>query len=195
VIERFNLSRWAIALIAGVSAMVATIGFYLIVSRSSDGAITIIDDPRTAEIAVEIRGEVQAPGVYRFDGDARVADVIQAAGGTLKNADLAQINLAQRVDDEAIIVIPALGAATPIVAMASPVGTTAAIGISSRIDINAASQAELEGLPGIGPVLAERIIAYRTANGPFQSVQALDAVEGISTSLIADLAPLITIGP
>jgi competence protein ComEA len=195
LIERFNLSRWAIGLIAGLVAMVATIGFYLIVSRSADGDITIEDDPRSAEIAVEIRGEVQSPGVYRFSGDARLADVITAAGGTLDGADLAQLNLAKRVEDESVIIIPAWGAATPVLALASPVGTVTAFGISGRIDINRASQAELESLPGIGKVLAERIIAYRTAHGPFQSVQALDAVDGISAGLIADIEPLITTEP
>jgi competence protein ComEA len=175
--------------------MVATIGFYLIVSRSADGDITIEDDPRSAEIAVEIRGEVQSPGVYRFSGDARLADVITAAGGTLDGADLAQLNLAKRVEDESVIIIPARGAATPVLALASPVGTVTALGISGRIDINRASQDELESLPGIGKVLAERIIAYRTAHGPFQSVQALDAVDGISAGLIADIEPLITTEP
>lgn len=197
VIDRLHLSKPVIFALSAVVLAAALMTVYAIIVSQSNPDLVIINDPTSPSIAVEIRGEVNAPGVYRFDFDARVADLIAAAGGTTDAADLASINLAERVADGAQITIPAIGAATPMIASQPTAQSTSApmaIG-TGKININRASQAELESLPGIGPVLAARIIEWRTSNGPFASVEDLEQVEGISASTVSDLAPYATAGP
>jgi competence protein ComEA len=155
----------------------------------------VIEDPRPdTEIAVSVEGAVAAPGVYRLKGDARVQDALNAAGGPAPNADLTRVNLAARLHDEERLIIPALaasggaggsGTATP------PAGVDR--GQPAPININTAGVDLLDTLPGIGPVLAERIVAYREANGPFRSVDELAQVDGISLDMVDALRSLITV--
>jgi competence protein ComEA len=156
----------------------------------------VIDDPRAdAAIVVSVEGAVVTPGVYRLKGDARVQDALDAAGGATAEADLRQINLAARLRDGERLVIPSNADATidPADRDSTPRadeidGTTA-----SLININTASAAMLDTLPRIGPVLAQRIIAYREEHGPFQSVDELAQVEGISLAMVDEIRSLITV--
>jgi len=195
LIERYRLSRPFVLALTMAVTFVLTIAVDLVINRHSQSEIAIINDPRTAAIAVEIRGAVQQPGLYRFNGDARMADLINAAGGVLPTADMEQVNLARRLEDASVVVIPEQGEATPVVAMATPAGANTPLGIGSRININVASEPELESLPSIGPVLAQRIIDYRTEHGPFHTVDDLALVDGISANLVDDLRTLISAGP
>lgn len=132
----------------------------------------------SGELYVHVLGAVAQPGLYILDPDARLVDAVAAAGGTTEVADLAAINLARVVEDGEQIVVPAVGAA-----QAAPPSAVAPA--EEGIDLNAADQAALETLPGIGPALAGRIIAWRDENGGFRSVDDLLAVPGIGEKLLA----------
>lgn len=189
--NRVQLTPQLQLVLAFVVTVIAVVMFYALLLRPSEGDLIIRTDPTSSEVAVEIRGEVKNPGLYRFPEGARVGEVIQAAGGTLPAADLSAINLAQRLIDQGRIVIPIRARPTTVAEIvASPANLPASI--SYRIDINDASRPELESLPGIGPVLAERIIAHRTANGRFVTVDQLTEVDGISASLVEEIRSLVT---
>jgi competence protein ComEA len=117
---------------------------------------------------VFITGAVLKPGVYTFDGNARVEDAIRLAGGTTADADLEGVNLAVRLDDEQQVVIPHRGEGAAAVATAGTAGQA-----TGRVDINSANESELDTLPGVGPATAQNIIAYRTKNGPFKRPEDL----------------------
>ena len=166
----------------------------------------IIEDPRpNATIVVAIDGAVATPGVYTLRGDARVQDALDAAGGTDADADLSGINLAQRLRDEARVVIPrraapaAVHAAVPTVPKpgASRAGSATKSQPATRepVNINTATAHELDALPRIGPAIAQRIIDYRQEHGPFRTVEELANVKGISAAMVDELRPLITVGP
>lgn len=126
-------------------------------------------------IVAHVSGAVRDPGLVSLVGPARVADAVQAAGGATSVADLSAINLASPVHDGDQIVVPAVG---------EP-GETG----DGLIDLNRATAQELSQLHGIGPVLAERIIAHREEHGPFDSVESLLDVPGIGEAKLALLRP------
>lgn len=148
--------------------------------------------PVAEYVIVYISGAVLHPDVYQLPPDARVKDVVLAAGGLAEDAAAEQINLAERIADAQHIHIPSQNEAAAAPA-AEPAGASAAIE-DALLNINTASAADIEDLPGIGPAFAQRIVEYRTANGPFQSVEDLQKVKGIGPALFADIAPLITAG-
>jgi len=143
------------------------------------------------QVVVYISGAVRAPDVYQLPKAARIKDLVLAAGGFTADADLERINLAERVDDGQHIHIPRQGEEAP----ADNATTPDAAGTTQLIDINTASEAELDGLPGIGKALAQRIIDYRSANGAFKTVEDLRSVKGIGPALFEKIASLITVGP
>jgi len=183
-------------LLGAVIAAAAVIGVFAILMSQTTPDLVIDNDPTQSEIAVEIRGEVRHPGVYRFEFDARVADLIEAAGGATELADLTQTNLAFRIIDGSQITIPGVGASPIAVVESTAAPTQAPMGIGSGlVNINTASAEQLEGLPGIGPVLAARIVEWRSTHGPFASIDALEQIEGISASTVDELTPYATVGP
>jgi competence protein ComEA len=191
---QFNLTP-ALAVLIGCVTMFVGIGSSMIISqRANDGDIVIVSDPRAFEIVVEVRGAVHSPGVYRMQQDARLADLLREAGGANPDADLAPHNLARRLNDAEVVIIDRAGLATPIVAD-TDVGTTAPISISARININTATAAQLETLPGIGPAIAQRIIDDRTQNGAYRDIFELTRVPGISEKVLAEIQNQITVGP
>jgi competence protein ComEA len=129
----------------------------------------------TRRIYVHVAGRVRRPGLYRLAPDARVASAIDGAGGPAPRADLTKVNLAARVEDGQQIVVPKLGAA------AGPATAGAAAGSSAgaKLSLAGATPEQLDGLDGIGPTLAKRIVEYRDAHGGFRSVGQLRDVEGI----------------
>ena len=132
---------------------------------------------------------VRAPEVYQLPAAARMKDLVLAAGGLAPDADLDRINLAEPLKDGAHVHIPRQGESAPD----SSAGDAPAQ--NELIDLNTATAADLDGLPGIGQALAQRIVDYRSANGPFKSVDDLQSVKGIGAALLAKIAPLITAGP
>lgn len=131
--------------------------------------------PTVGEVVVHVTGSVKAPGVVRLPAGSRVEDAIRAAGGARSPKALDSVNLARiLVDGEQIVV-----GATPT----SAAGGSADAGIN----LNQATASQLEELPGVGPVLAQRIVQWRTANGPFRSVEELGEVSGIGDALLSQI--------
>lgn len=149
---------------------------------ASGGEVTSV--PTDSHITVHVSGSVLLPGVVAVPQDARVADVVLAAGGAKADADLGSVNLAAAVRDGEHVVIPELG-------VAGGVGVASAV---NRFDINTASAQELEGLPGVGPVLAERIAGYRDDHGPFATIEDLLDVPGIGESKLSAIRDFIEEG-
>ncbi|MEO7908308.1 MAG: helix-hairpin-helix domain-containing protein [Roseiflexaceae bacterium] len=157
------------------------------------GAPRSTDTPSVAStVIVYISGAVGGPDVYELPLDARIKDLVLAAGGLTADADPEQINLAGRLKDGDHVHVPRRGEAA---AVSPVVGDTTDVVQSGPLDLNTASASDLDGLPGIGQSFAERIIEYRTSNGPFASVEDLQKVKGIGASLFAKIAPLVSVGP
>ena len=134
--------------------------------------------PPAAVITVHVAGLVSRPGLVELVEGSRVADAIAAAGGLLPAASAGSINLAALVADGDQIVILGPGGVT---------AQSGAEGPNGMLDLNRATAAELDALPGVGPVIAERIISFRDEFGPFQSVDDLLDVPGIGEARLADL--------
>ncbi|ATL27703.1 comE operon protein 1, putative [Streptomyces formicae] len=156
----------------------------------------------TGAIVVDVSGEVRSPGVHRLPAGSRVADALRAAGGPEPGIDLGGLNRARfLVDGEQVVVggpAPASGAGGPggpggADAGAVGVGTAGVGGAAGAgpIGLNTASAAQLEELPGVGPVLAQHIIDYRTEHGGFRTVEELREVNGIGDRRFADLQDLV----
>jgi competence protein ComEA len=139
-------------------------------------------------VLVHVVGQVRHPGLVRLDAGARVADALAKAGGASRRADLTAVNLARVVVDGEQIFIPAPGQAPPAVAGPAPSGSA---GAGSPIDLNTATEADLDALPGVGPVIAGRIVAWRQEHGRFSSVDELTEVSGIGDATMARLRPLV----
>jgi competence protein ComEA len=156
--------------------------------------------PTPAPIKIELAGAVQQPGVYELPAGARVADAIAAGGGLAPNADGEALSLARPLQDGEKLVAPTVRPAQPAAATSStPELATARSGGSDLsgaglLNLNTASAQELEALPAIGPVTAQAIVDYRTANGPFRSVEEIVKVKGIGPATLEKLKPLITVG-
>jgi competence protein ComEA len=146
--------------------------------------------PTTAsQLVVQAAGAVAKPGVYTVPGTARVNDLVAAAGGFASDADPDQVELAAPLTDGERVYVPRVGEAPP-----PPTGSTAGTS-SSRgpVDLNRASAADLESLPGIGPALAQAIIDHRSQDGPFRSVDDLADVRGIGPAKMDQLRPLVKV--
>jgi competence protein ComEA len=142
-----------------------------------------------AEIVVHVAGAVANPGLVRVSVDSRVADAVAAAGGATSEAALAAINLAAPLSDGTQVVVPS--AATGGDPLSAGAGAGAVV--DGRVRVNQADAAELDMLPGVGPVLAERIVGYRDENGPFGSVEDLLDVPGIGESKLAAMRESIVV--
>jgi competence protein ComEA len=144
----------------------------------------------SATVVVSVVGQVASPGLVTLPSGSRVADAIAAAGGLLPEADPASVNLAAVVADGEQL---AVGLPGTVAAGGAPPDGSAAAGAGGLIDLNTAAVAELDALPGIGPVLAQRIVDHRSRQGPFRSVEELDDVPGIGPAIAAALAELVTV--
>lgn len=152
-----------------------------------------------ATIAVHVAGAVTHPGVVELQAGARVIDAVEAVGGALGDGDLDRLNLAAKVADGQRVYVAKVGQADPGAA-----GDTGGVDPgagggegsgtpSAKVNLNTASQAQLEELPGIGPTYAQSIIAERQRRGGFKSVNDLRSVRGIGDKRFAELAPLVTV--
>lgn len=141
-------------------------------------------------VVVAVVGQVGRPGLVTVPTGARVADAVEAAGGLLPGTDPATVNLAAVVTDgqQITVGVPGAGGGAPAGAGGAP-----ATGAGGLVNLNTATAQQLDGLPGIGPVLAERIVAHRAELGSFRSVDQLDDVPGIGPTIAAELAELVTV--
>lgn len=166
-------------LLASVAVAIFVMAGYSWLNSRTPPSIIFLATP-DSRIATEMRGAISTPGVVFLSPGSRMIDAVDAAGGLAPDADRSLINMSSRVSDGQIIVIP-----TQV-----PAGSVTSDG---RININTASVEELKNLPGIGDVLAQRIVLYREFNGPFQNPSDLQDVEGISPSLVESLLPYISV--
>ncbi len=149
--------------------------------------------PTAQPVIIYISGAVLNPDVYELPANTRVKDAVLAAGGLTDEAAYEQVNLAAQIEDAEHIHIPREGETNTAPLRSSEAGISQA-GSSNALNINTASATELQQLKGIGNVLAQRILDYRAANGPFTSLEELQNVRGISTALIDEIQAEITVG-
>lgn len=141
--------------------------------------------PVQDQLVVSVIGQVHQPGLVTVADGARVADAITAAGGALPEADLSTVNLARLLVDGEQIAVGVPGSALP--------GGSDRSSAGDLVDLNSADRAELEELPGIGPVLAERILDFREENAGFTNVEQLREVSGIGPTVYEDIVDLVTV--
>jgi competence protein ComEA len=141
------------------------------------------------QLVVSVGGQVARPGLVRLAPGARVADAVEAAGGPVPGADLTGLNLARRLSDGEHVVVGPAGPAAAAADAAQPAGDGPS---GRRVDLNTATLAELDALPGIGPVTARRILDWRSAHGRFAGVDQLREVDGIGEARFSQLRDLVT---
>ena len=139
---------------------------------------------------VDVVGAVRQPGLYRLPQGSRIADAVAQAGGATGKAELAQVNLAAPLADGEQVVVPKRGAAGAAAAPAGA-GSSAGAGPAAPVQLSTATLEQLETLPGIGPVMAQKILDYRTKHGAFSSVDELDAVSGIGPKRLDQLRDMV----
>ena len=157
-------------------------------------------DTSSLDVGVDVIGAVQRPGLYYFESGARVADAVAAAGGYAPNADREAINEAVRLKDEQQLRIPQVLAHPQVPAAPTPtpgavISATATADTAALLDLNRADAQALETLPGIGPVMAERIVTYRASRGMFGSIEQLQDVPGIGPATFTTLRQYVTVAP
>jgi competence protein ComEA len=157
-----------------------------------------------------VTGLVREPGLVRLPAGSRVADAIEAAGGVTKDGDITGMNLAALLSDGDSVVVgggPAGGPSGPVTGTVTgtapgsgsggrtdtPGAPGGAEAVTTPVNLNQADQAELESLPGVGPVMAGNILAWRDEHGSFTSVEQLQEVSGIGPTRYGQLAPLVTV--
>jgi len=147
-----------------------------------------------ASIMVHVVGAVSRPGVYTLPAESRIIHAVEAAGGFTEEADRERINLADHVQDGYQIYVPRKGETPPPTpTLMSVQGSTTQGDGRGRININTATVAELETLPGIGSVYAQRIVAYRQEHGSFKTIEELENVRGIGPACIAQIRDLVVV--
>ncbi|EYT95409.1 competence protein ComEA [Enterococcus mundtii CRL35] len=139
---------------------------------------------------VDVKGNVHRPGIYAFTDEERVFDIIEKAGGLTAHADEKQINFAAKVSDQQVLYIPQVGEEMPqfieeVKAKEQPE--------EKKVNLNTASLAELQELPGIGAMKAQEIINYREANGSFQTIESLKEISGFGEKTVEKLKNFVTI--
>jgi competence protein ComEA len=153
---------------------------------SDEASGTAGTDPAADGPVVHVAGAVAAPGVFTLPEGSRVVDAIERAGGALPDADLGALNLAAPLQDGQQVYVPLPGESPPQAA-----GGGAGDG-SGKVNVNTAGAEELTALPGVGPVLAQRIVDFRQAHGPFKVLADLGEVSGIGPKVLAGLEEAVS---
>jgi len=198
----------ALAAVAAVAAVVAAVGVWaerpvpepvpalplVAAGPSSPPALPVAGPANTGPMVVSVSGRVVRPGLVRLAPGSRVGDAVDAAGGATPDADLTGLNLAARVNDGEQVVVGVPTPVTPPAAAGAPAsGAAAGAAPGGRVDLNTATLEQLDQLPGVGPVTAQRILEWRTQNGRFAAVEQLQEVSGIGDARFATLRNLVTV--
>jgi competence protein ComEA len=183
-----KVSKQLLVALAGVVAVASLVLVAVNRPEPPTGEFSVSADRTANEVIdqflyVHVVGEVASPGMYQLPIGARLVDAVFAAGGLTEDADNASVNLARELTDGEQIIVFSI----------SQEGQSPGTNSSGLISLNRAGDKELEELPGIGPALAGRIIAWREANGGFKSVQDLLKVSGIGESLLSGVIDLVTL--
>jgi competence protein ComEA len=191
------MKTWQAILFGLFSGLIAT-GLILWISSPPRGeSIKIIPAPTPGPFLIYITGAVANPGVYEVPRDSRVKDVVQIAGGLLPSADTNAINLAAKITDgQKLIVATWIPTPNPSDIPTQELNATATLLPLSKdnpLNINTATELDLDRLPGIGPAKAALIVKYRTDQGPFTKIDDLMQVSGIGKSIFEGLQEFITV--
>ncbi|HEM3611016.1 TPA: helix-hairpin-helix domain-containing protein [Streptococcus suis] len=211
-IEMLKEYKWQIALPAAAGLLLTT---FLIFSQPAKSDQTGLPDfPQTeqtsnsselveetstevskepSQLVVDVKGAVAKPGLYTLEADARVNDAVDAAGGLTSQADPKSINLAQKLSDEAVVYVASKDENISLVASTTASSAMSQEGNESKINLNTATEADLQTISGIGAKRATDIIAYREANGGFKSVDDLNNVSGIGDKTMESIRPYVTV--
>lgn len=178
------------ALAVAAVVLVAAVAFFALRSRPSQESVPVVQTSASpsaiaTELVVAVSGQVNRPGLVRLPVGARVADALQAAGGVLPGVDLSSLNLARKLTDGELIAVGVPGVSG--VAGADPGAPP------GRVNLNTATLAQLDTLPGVGPVLGQRIIDFRSKRGGFRSVNDLRQVEGVGEETFGRLKDLVVV--
>lgn len=209
--SRLRVSRSAVLAVLAVVLVLVLVGGVRVAWAVRDSQPRTIPDPPPQSalepaatdsvtsptmLVVHVAGQVGRPGIVRLQSGDRVVDAVEAAGGATSEADLAAVNLARPVVDGEQVYVPLPGELPPAPASGgSAAGSGGSGGGSAVVDLNTADASALDSLPGIGPVLAERIIAWRTEHGRFTSVDELGEVSGIGDRLLSQMRDRVRVGP
>jgi competence protein ComEA len=153
--------------------------------RSDDGGASTATDTGAPRLVVHVVGAVRRPGLFRLQEGARVADAVERAGGPTRRADLSVVNLAAPLADGQQVIVPRRG----------PAGSASAAGSVApgrKVSLAVATVEQLDELPGIGPITAQKIVDWRASHAPFGSVEDLDDVPGIGPARVEQLRDLVT---
>ena len=192
--SQINFSASQKRSLLAISALVIALSAFLVIRGNSQeisaAPLELAVAETTAEVTVDVAGAVNTPGVYALPINSRVIDALKAAGNAMKGADISDINLARIIKDgEQIYIYPPSKSGGPIRVTTSRTKTKPV----GPISINRANIKELETLDGIGPVLAARIVAYRSQNGAFINLEDLLKVSGIGPATLAKFKEKIRI--
>ena len=187
------LSRRQALVAAGALAIVLVLAGKLLAGGGSAHRVPKFPLARAAPpappplLVVDVAGAVLRPGLYRLPPDSRIADALARAGGTTGKAAVEAVNLAAPLADGEQVVVPAK---TPGGSALAPPGASPAA-TSGPVSLSTATVEQLDALPGIGPVTAQKILDYRTEHGAFRSVDELDAISGIGPAKLDQLRGLV----
>ncbi|MBN1537811.1 MAG: ComEA family DNA-binding protein [Anaerolineales bacterium] len=185
-------SFWTAAF--GVVIGLLAAGLLWLVGRPPRGEpVLLMAPPSPSPLVVQVSGAVAQPGLYRLPVGSRLADAIEAAGGALPDANTLSLNLARLLEDGQAVRVPT-SMPPPAVSMFTATPEATPTPYNPFININTATPAELESLPGIGPVLAQRIIAYREKHGAFAAIEDVQQVYGVNADTFAMIEDFISVG-
>jgi competence protein ComEA len=190
-------------LVIGIGAITLTIFFFL---SSRTEAVPVLQEKSTSTgpistsanstapgissnqvIYIDVAGKVKNPGVYQLPEGSRVIDAITIAGGVKLGVSTSHINLARKlVDGEQVLIMKEKFISAPTSSGRKSI-------FSGKVSLNSASKAQFDSLPGIGPVIAQRIIDYRNKNGPFQTLESIQSVSGIGESIFRQISSRLTL--
>ena len=190
-------------LVIGIGAITLTIFFFL---SSRTEAVPVLQEKSTSSgpiptsanstapgtssnqvIYIDVAGKVKTPGVYQLPEGSRVIDAITIAGGVKLGVSTSHINLARKlVDGEQVLIMKEKFISAPTSSGRKSI-------FAGKVSLNSASKAQFDSLPGIGPVIAQRIIDYRNKNGPFQTLESIQSVSGIGESIFRQISSRLTL--